>query len=152
MDSELPFEQFGQCFLSVLAVDTPVDVAGVKTLILVTISRRPKLNKVMERGGAYCVEEKSLLFRIHADHCTPRVLFGTAPMQLTCSSVVLRLTVPVVHCPCDTILPLQGDRGAFSPPAEPPIRQHWNGGAQEAADAGRRRETGGHGRGSGKPA
>jgi|SRR5271157_5976822 len=65
---------------------------------------------------------------------------------------VLRLTVTVVYCPCDTILPLQGDREAVSPPAEPPIRQHWSTCAAKAADAGRCREARGHGGSSREPA
>jgi hypothetical protein len=66
--------------------------------------------------------------------------------------MVLRLTATVVYCPFDTILPLQGDRETFLPPAEPQIRQHWNGGTAEASDAGGRRETGGPGGSSRKPA
>ena len=66
--------------------------------------------------------------------------------------MVLRLTVSVIYCPCDTILPLQGDGAAFSTPAEPPIRRHWSGGKKEASDAGRRREVGRHGGSSRKPA
>src|SRR5260370_16029726 len=38
--------------------------------------------------------------------------------------MVLRLTVTVIYCPCDPILPLQGGGEPFPTPAEPQIRQH----------------------------
>src|ERR1035438_3381810 len=64
----------------------------------------------------------------------------------------LRLTASVIYCPGDTILPLQGDRKALSPPAQPQIRQHCSGSTAKAADAGRRGEAGGYGGSSRKPA
>jgi hypothetical protein len=71
---------------------------------------------------------------------------------VNCRLMVRRLTVTVIYCPCDTILPLPGDGAAFSTPEEPQIRQHWSGSAAEASDAGRRREVGRHGGSSRKPA
>src|SRR5580704_16458477 len=67
----------------------------------------------------------------------------------TCNSV--RLTVLVVCLQCDSLLPLQGHRGAVSSTTQQKIQQYREGSASETANARRRRNTGRRRDGSGKP-
>jgi len=108
---------------------------------------RPR-ERELQRGSEDC--DQCAEWKAHERAVTDTVHFRQDEKDLPLTA--FRLTATVVYCACDTILPLQGDREAFSPPAEPQIRQHWNGGTAEASNAGGRRETGGHGGSSRKPA